>query len=111
MLASHEPWAPTDGDASSQGEIQQGGNAYEAGGGVISMTAAGSSPHGFGFGWGGVPRRAAVESRGGCGRGFDGAHGFSPLQLPEELLVRPAQPLLLLHFFLDVFLEVRVLLR
>lgn len=36
MLASHEPWAPTDGDASSQGEIQQGGNAYEAGGGESS---------------------------------------------------------------------------
>lgn len=58
---------------------------------------------------GGPGRGAAVD--GGRGGEFNRAGRVPSLELPKQLFVGPAQPLLLLGLFLNVFLEIGVFLR
>lgn len=68
-----------------------------------------SSGHRTDFGWRGGPRGGAAVN-GGRGGEFNRAGWVPSLELPKQLFVGPAQPLLLLGLFLHVLLEIGVFL-
>lgn len=87
-----------------RGRTPAGGAAAPEG----CLAAASSGRH-TDFGGGGGPGGGAAVNRGRGGQ-FNWAGWVSSLELPEQLFVGPAQPLLLLGLFLNVLLEVSVFL-